>query len=372
MAGSMPTTARGLQSEQWAPKEPPTAITNKKITTKGNLCFLPPPKNRRMCPLDTYGFLYPQTPPNKGDSQMKTAFNRVLTLFGIALLAAAMVFLFTACPEEPEPDPEIPSALENTTWTNTPGDKISFTKDSVKVKPIGKSESPYKLVDTIKIDSANQITLCFKDKQSTDDTIIYRNGTITTVNFAIILPIENRGKNWKPEGEGAGSDDGEKDSSGNYTYLDFKYTVNNSAVTITGYTGSGGNVAIPETINGKPVTAIRDGSSIYSGVFYNKQLTSVTIPNSVTSIGNYAFWENKLTSVTIGNSVTSIGYGAFQGNQRTSVTNGANVTLSDEAFGYIHNYEYKSIGFVAAYNGGGKLAGRYTRTSTDSTEWTRQ
>ena len=41
-------------------------------------------------------------------------------------------------------------------------------------------------------------------------------------------------------------------------------------------------------------------------------LTSVTIPNSVTSIGDYAFDDcTSLTSVTIPNSVTSIGSGAF-------------------------------------------------------------
>lgn len=43
-------------------------------------------------------------------------------------------------------------------------------------------------------------------------------------------------------------------------------------------------------------------------------LTSIVIPNSVTSIGGLAFYGcNGLTSVTIGNGVTSIGLGAFYG-----------------------------------------------------------
>ena len=47
-------------------------------------------------------------------------------------------------------------------------------------------------------------------------------------------------------------------------------------------------------------------------LFNCSSLTSITIPNSVTSIGNTAFYYcHSLTSVTIGNSVTSIGSGAF-------------------------------------------------------------
>ncbi len=81
-----------------------------------------------------------------------------------------------------------------------------------------------------------------------------------------------------------------------------------------------GEVVIPSsiTVEGKeyPVTSI-------GGAFYNcEDLTSVTIPNSVTSIGSSAFWGcSGLTSVTIPNSVTSIGNSAFKGcSGLTSVT----------------------------------------------------
>ena len=64
-------------------------------------------------------------------------------------------------------------------------------------------------------------------------------------------------------------------------------------------------------------------------------LTSVTIPNSVTSIGAYAFCGcSGLTSVTIPNSVTSIEFRAFMNcSGLTSVTIGNSVTsIGEEAF----------------------------------------
>jgi len=62
------------------------------------------------------------------------------------------------------------------------------------------------------------------------------------------------------------------------------------------------SVTIPNS-----VTSI--GGSAFKGC---SSLTSVTIPNSVTTIGSYAFSHCKeLASVTIGSGVTSIGYNAF-------------------------------------------------------------
>jgi len=59
------------------------------------------------------------------------------------------------------------------------------------------------------------------------------------------------------------------------------------------------------------------------------KLTSITIPDSVTSIGAFTFWScSGLTSVTIGNGVTSIGYGAFSDcSGLTSITIPDSVTI---------------------------------------------
>ena len=85
------------------------------------------------------------------------------------------------------------------------------------------------------------------------------------------------------------------------------------------------SVTIPNS-----VTSI--GNYAFSGC---SNLTSVTIPNSVTSIGDGAFWGcTGLTSVTLGNSVTSIGVKAFSGcSGLTSITIPNSVTsIGDEAF----------------------------------------
>ena len=65
-------------------------------------------------------------------------------------------------------------------------------------------------------------------------------------------------------------------------------------------------------------------------------LTSITIPNSVTSIGMWAFAGcSALTSITIPNSVTIIGYKAFSScSSLTSITIPNSVTSIDRAFSY--------------------------------------
>lgn len=144
------------------------------------------------------------------------------------------------------------------------------------------------------------------------------------------------------------------------------YTTNNGAITITGYIGNPTVLNIPSSTNGYPVTCIGDDA------FYDSSLTSVTIPNSITNIGEGAFEDcdsltaitvdlgnpiyisvagvlfntnrttliqypagNAATSYTIPNGVTNIMADAFEDSTPTSITIPNSITnIGAEAFQY--------------------------------------
>ena len=149
-----------------------------------------------------------------------------------------------------------------------------------------------------------------------------------------------------------------------FTYQDYE-----DGIEITGYDNKCGgmDVVLPESIDGKNIVSIGEAAFGHKGeaafghisigyndnsentnfmsnsssdyiinsinmiyayklkyikeyAFAENQLTNVTIPDSVISIGRNAFMSNNLISVIISNNITIIEYATFLGNQLTNVT----------------------------------------------------
>ena len=119
------------------------------------------------------------------------------------------------------------------------------------------------------------------------------------------------------------------------TEADFNVTLtaDSTGVVITGYTGRTVQVRIPATIQGMPVRVIGEGAFSRSNI--NTAITSVVIPQGVTTINRSAFsYADRLASVTIPEGVTEIGKEAFGGTAAlTTITLPQSLTtLGDGAF----------------------------------------
>ena len=160
----------------------------------------------------------------------------------------------------------------------------------------------------------------------------------------VVIPSEINGKKVVAIADNAFTSDGiipttisntKKISASHLNNNENKYVVTPLTNQVTGLGIT--SVVIPNTVTSIGVSAFENNqltevtipssvTSIGEFAFSSNQLTEVVIPSSVTSIGESAFKHNKLTEVTIPNSVTSIGYSAFSGNQLTEVTIPSSVT----------------------------------------------
>ena len=100
----------------------------------------------------------------------------------------------------------------------------------------------------------------------------------------------------------------EKASNDPLTSGYYEYEINDDGtVTITLYTGREYEVVIPDSIDGKKVTAL--GNRAFYGCV---RIMDLTIPDGVTSIGEMTFLDcTNIERLNIPDGVTSIGYGAF-------------------------------------------------------------
>lgn len=110
-------------------------------------------------------------------------------------------------------------------------------------------------------------------------------------------------------------------------HAQFNIITNNNTITIIGYDGLDGDVTIPDTVDGLPVSDIGQLAFETSSV-----LTKVTIGNNVTNIGGTAFLScSNLSDVIIPGNVSDIGIGAFLGcSSLTNLDLGVGIKFIDD------------------------------------------
>jgi hypothetical protein len=110
------------------------------------------------------------------------------------------------------------------------------------------------------------------------------------------------------------------------TEADFLVTVANNQATILAYKGSATTVNIPARIQNAPVTVI-GGQAFGPNSPNSGNITSIIVPEGVTTIQQWAFANSGITSITLPNSLRTIEQQVFQNcNKLTSITIPAGVT----------------------------------------------
>ncbi len=101
------------------------------------------------------------------------------------------------------------------------------------------------------------------------------------------------------------------ETSGDYTYT----VLDDGTVRITRYNGSGGDITVPAKLDGKAV------SEVASYVFYNNyRIKSLTFSNGIKKISDrVVYWCSNLETISIPASVTDIGETAFAGCSYTTL-----------------------------------------------------
>jgi hypothetical protein len=150
-----------------------------------------------------------------------------------------------------------------------------------------------------------------------------------------------------------------------YEYGGFYYDSDGSEITITGYTGGGGDVSIPRYLYDEANGSPRPVKHIGVGAFYSQtNVINVTIHDSVTSIGEDAFARcTSLTAITVdaGNpNYASLDGVLFNKNQTTLIqfpggkagsypVPGGVKTIGYEAFSYCTSLSNVTIPISVSY-----------------------
>jgi len=245
------------------------------------------------------------------------------------IFAILIAYVFTACPEENEPP-----VLTGTVTIDKTSPIVGDTLTAAYAGGNGSGTAAWQWLanDTV-ISGANSKTyeVAGSDLGKTlKAQVSYSDQSGSVASAATSAVVQNSNLVTGTEGLAYEliNDGGDNDGT---------YRVRKGTVT-------SGAVIIPASYNGLPVTEIGsqddDDNDENSGAFYNTGITSVSIPDSVKFIGQAAFNTcANLASVTIPNSVTTIGIGAFAHSGLTSVTIGSGVTT----IGYYVFYDCQNL-----------------------------
>ena len=130
----------------------------------------------------------------------------------------------------------------------------------------------------------------------------------------LLAELKNQVSGKNPEQTDSNATDTEESSAGSDSnpIPQFLYSRNGDTAIITGYTGSDTHLVIPSEIDGYRVIAIGDSA------FSSQNLKSVIVSNGIEKLDWFAFLHcPALISVTLPDSVTSIGYSAFAPQSKT-------------------------------------------------------
>jgi len=202
---------------------------------------------------------------------------------------------------------------------------------------------PAQVSKTVNVTTAGTLSMLLTEHEDSTVTNLTVTGTIDSLDFVTMKTISTLKV---LELSGA--------SCVNIPVSAFKYS-NLTSITIPSSITSIGASAFSFCYNLSSINIPLSVTSIGNGVFeYCRQLNSISIPSSVTTIGNRAFFNcNRLTSITIPSSISSIGDSAFWNNEIITITIPASVShIGIHAFNNISSINLDSNNpFYSIMNG---------------------
>ena len=118
----------------------------------------------------------------------------------------------------------------------------------------------------------------------------------------------------------------------------FKYATNDSEVLIKKYIGKGGEVRIPDFIDGLPVTGIADWAFGGRG---GKRIHKIHLPQHLRYIGTGAFQALEITGILVlPRSVVDVGNLAFEGTRLSGLVVQSDCNLDLNSFGAMDELEF--------------------------------